>query len=179
MVNKNISFNKEKFKQVLHLIVYKAGAVDNVGKTVIYKMMYFSDFDFYELHNAPITGESYVKLKHSPATIHFDSVVKELKKEGKVEEKNSKYRGFPQKKVIALCEPKLDKLNGEEIKVIQKVIDRLSSMSATQVSEYSHEDLPWKATEDGEEIDYQLVFYRNQKHTVSQTAKRKINNKYF
>lgn len=98
-------------------------------------------------------------------------------KEGKVEEKNTKYCGFPQKKVIPLCEPKLDKLNGEEMKIIDRVINRLSAMSAYQVSEYSHEDLPWKATEDGKEINYELVFYRNQKHAVSQTAEPRYSYK--
>jgi len=168
MINKNITLDKGKFKQVLHLIAYKAGAIDNVGKTVLYKMMYFSDFDFYELFGKSITGESYFKLMRGPAPSHFDTIVKELVKEGKVEVKNSKYCGFPQKKVIPLCEPKLDKLNGEEIKIIEKVINRLYAMSTSKVSAYSHEDLPWKATEDRKEIDYELVFYRNQKHAVSQ-----------
>lgn len=168
MINKKIIFDKEKFGQVLHFIVYKAGTIDNVGKTVLYKMMYFSDFDYYELFGKSITGESYFKLPRGPAPSHFDAIVKKLVKDGLVEEKHSKYCGFSQKKVIPICEPKLDKLNGEEMKVIERVVNRLSSMSANQVSEYSHEDLPWKATGDGKEIDYELVFYRNQKHAVSQ-----------
>jgi hypothetical protein len=168
MVNSNDSFDKEKFKQVLHYIIFKSGVRDNVGKVVLYKMMYFSDFDFYELYNKSITGETYVKLPYGPGPSHFDGIVGELQKEGKVEEKNSKYGGRVQKKVIPITEPKLDRLNGEEIKVIDKVINRLSGMSATQVTEHSHEDIPWKATEKGGDIDYELVFYRNQKHSVSQ-----------
>lgn len=170
MVNKSISFNKEKFKQVLHFVVYKAGAIDNVGKTVLYKMMYFSDFDFYELYNSPITGESYVKLPHGPAPAHFDRTVEELEKEGVIREVKSSYHGLTQKKIVSLCEPKVEKLNGEEIKIIERVVARLANMNASQVSAYSHEDIPWKATEEGKEIDYELVFYRNQKHAVGQLA---------
>ena len=170
MTNEKVLFDKGKFKQVLNYIIFKAGARNNVGKTVLYKMMYFSDFDFYELNEKSITGEVYVKLEHGPGPSHFDSVVKELENEGKVKETSSTYCGFPQKKVIPVCEPELDKLNGEEIKVIDKVINRLASMSAIQVSEYSHKDLPWKATEKGKNIKYQLVFYRDKEYAVSQEA---------
>ncbi len=168
MINKSISFDKEKFKQALHYIIFKAGARDNVGKTVLYKMMYFSDFNFYELNNKSITGETYVKLPFGPGPSHFDNMVEELQKEGKVESKKSKYGGKDQKKIIPICEPSLDKLNGEEIKLINKVIGRLASMSATQVSEYSHEDIPWKATEDKKEINYDLVFYRDETYSVEE-----------
>ena len=34
-------------------------------------------------------------------------------------------------------------------------------MNANQISEYSHGDMPWKATEDKEIIDYGFVFYRD------------------
>lgn len=34
-------------------------------------------------------------------------------------------------------------------------------MTASQISEYSHGDMPWKATEDGKIIDYGFVFYRD------------------
>jgi hypothetical protein len=33
-------------------------------------------------------------------------------------------------------------------------------MNATQLSEFSHLDMPWKATQDDDVIDYRLVFYR-------------------
>ena len=62
MINENISLNKEKFKQVLHHIISSVGSLENVGKTVIYKMLYFSDFDNYELKEVSLTGERYVKL---------------------------------------------------------------------------------------------------------------------
>jgi uncharacterized phage-associated protein len=169
MVNKNILFNQEKFKQVLHFIIHKAATIDNVGKTVLYKMIYFSDLDFYELYNTSITGEAYFKLKYGPAPAHFEKTAKELEKKGLIKEIKSSYGGFPQKKFVSLCEPKIDKLNGEEIKIIERVVARLANMNAGQVSAYSHEDMPWKATEEGKEIDYELVFYRNQKHAVSQS----------
>ena len=39
-------------------------------------------------------------------------------------------------------------------------------MSAKEISEYSHGDMPWRATEDYEIIDYGFVFYRDPEYTV-------------
>lgn len=167
MVKKS-SFDKEKFKQVLHCIISKVAGLDNVGKTVLYKILYFSDFDYYELNEESITGEKYVKLPLGPAPSNFNVVVKELIKEKKIKEVKTKYRGMVQTKFISLCEPKLTRLTAEEMKIINSIIQRLSNMTARQVSAYSHGDLPWKATEKGKEIDYELVFYRKPTYSVTQ-----------
>lgn len=169
-VNKDISFDKEKFKQTLHYFISKVGTLNNVGKTVLYKMLYFSDFDYYELNSKPITGESYFKLLHGPAPSHFGEGVEELKRKGKIKELRGKYGGLPQTKFISLCLPEGNLLNGKEIQIIEMVISKLSGMSANQISSYSHEDIPWKATEKGEEIDYELVFYRTPTFSITENA---------
>jgi transcriptional regulator with XRE-family HTH domain len=38
----------EKFRQAILYILTKVGAKPNVGETVLYKLLYFIDFDFYE-----------------------------------------------------------------------------------------------------------------------------------
>ena len=155
------NFNLEKFKQVLHYIISKAGGFDNVGKTLLFKIMYFSDFDYYELNEKSITGESYFKLLNGPAPKHFDDAVKLLKKEKKIEINDGKFFGRKQYKFISVKAPELNLLNGDELNVIDKAMKKLSAMNATQVSCYSHLDMPWKATKDKALIDYELVFYRN------------------
>ncbi|KYK33400.1 MAG: DUF4065 domain-containing protein [Theionarchaea archaeon] len=53
-------------------------------------------------------------------------------------------------------------LSAKELEVINETLERLSSMNATQISAYSHLDIPWKVTEDKEIIDYELTeFERN------------------
>lgn len=79
-----MDFNKEKFKEVLHYIINDCGTKKNVGKTVLYKLLYFSDFNFFELYEKSMTNESYRKLPRGPAPIHFDVAVKELIDEGKI-----------------------------------------------------------------------------------------------
>ncbi len=39
-------------------------------------------------------------------------------------------------------------------------------MSAKEVSEYSHGDMPWMIAEDNEDLEYEYVFYRDPEYTV-------------
>ena len=159
-------FNKEKFKQVLHYIIASCGHIDNVGKTVLFKLPYFSDFNYYELHEEKMTGESYIHIPRGPAPRHFDEIISELESEGKIRQFNANYYGRKQNKYTSLCKPDIDLLSDEELRVINDVIGRCAHMNATEISEWSHKDMPYKATENGSEIDYDLVFYRDASTSV-------------
>lgn len=157
----DIEFDKEKFKQTLHYIISQCGHLENIGKTVLYKILYFSDFDYYELYEENLTGEVYRKLPNGPAPVHFEEVMEELKAEGKINHFPVKSGDFIQQKFLSCKEPNLVLLSGKEIRTIGRVIAKCFSMNARQISAFSHEDMPYKATKDREIIDYEMVFYRN------------------
>jgi len=52
-----------------------------------------------------------------------------------------------------------------QIAEVDRVVNRFSDMTGKQVSDFSHTDMPYRATKKiGESIDYELVFYRDPKH---------------
>src|SRR4030042_3366206 len=51
--------NVKKFKEVLLYILSKVGAKPNIGETVLYKLLYFIDFDFYEKYEEQLIGATY------------------------------------------------------------------------------------------------------------------------
>ena len=59
-------------------------------KKVLYKLLYFNDFNYYELHEVKMTGENYSKLEHGPAPRHFDTVVTRLKEDMVIIEEKSR-----------------------------------------------------------------------------------------
>ncbi len=158
--------NKEKFKQVLLYILEKCGAKPNVGETVIYKLLYFTDFNFYELYEGYLTGEVYRKISYGPAPCHFKEIVDEMIKKGELKKITTEYFGKTQKKYIPQAKPDLGKLNGRELEVIDGVIERLSSMNALAIEDHSHSDIPWQVTDDKKIIDYETVFYRKPAYSV-------------
>ncbi|MBK6836510.1 MAG: DUF4065 domain-containing protein [Bacteroidetes bacterium] len=53
-----------------------------------------------------------------------------------------------------------------EKEVIDKVIEQMSDWTASMISEYSHNDLPWEVTDEGKDISYNLAFYREVPYSV-------------
>lgn len=158
--------NRDKFKQVLLYMLEKCGAKPNVGETGIYKLLYFADFDFYELYEEHLTGESYRKISYGPAPCHFKEIVDGMIKKNELKKVTTEYFGMTQKKYIPQVKPNLSKLNARELEMIDEVINRLSSMNALAIEDHSHNDIPWQVAEDKEIIDYETVFYRKPAYSV-------------
>lgn len=165
-MNEDIKYVPEKLKAVIHYIISKCGLNNNVGRTVMYKLLYFSDFNFYELYETPITGEKYIKKPNGPISSHFLDLKEELISEGKIKEDVEKVIDYNRYRYTSLKEPDISCLNENEINVIDDTINRISTMSANEISDYSHGDMPWKVAENEEELDYEFVFYRDPEYVV-------------
>ena len=157
--------NLEKFKEVLLYILNKVGSKPNIGETVLYKLLYFADFDFYEKYEEQLIGATYIKNHYGPTPVEFEKIVAEIIDKEIIKVKSG-YFNYPQRKYLPLRKADLSKLKANEIEVIDKVLDKLSDMNATQISEYSHNDVPWLTTEENEVIEYESVFYRTPIYSV-------------
>lgn len=157
--------NLKKFKEVLLYILNKVGSKPNIGETVLYKLLYFIDFDFYERYEEQLIGAKYIKNHHGPTPVEFIKIIEQMESKDLIKVKD-KYFQYPQTKYLPLRKPDLRELKSQEIELIDEVLNKLSDMNATQISEYSHYDVPWLTTKDGEEIKYESVFYRTPPYSV-------------
>jgi len=153
-------------KEVLLYILDKVGAKTNVGETVLYKLLYFIDFDFYEKFEEQLIGAQYIKNHYGPTPVEFKKVITMMKEQKELMEVGTKYFQYPQKKYLPLRKPDLRTFKAHEIKLIDEVIDKLSDMDAKKISDYSHGDVPWITTENGHIINYESVFYRTPPYSV-------------
>lgn len=159
-------YNDAKFKQVLHYIISKTESMENVGKKVLFKLLYFNDFNYYEINETMLTGESYKRLEHGPAPIHFKDATDDLKRSGDIKEYKTKYYGRDQIRYHSLKNPDISLLSADEIKHIDDTLGRYASMNGNQIEALSHRDRPWMASEKNEILDYELVFYRPEDMSV-------------
>ncbi len=158
--------NLKKFREVLLYILNQVGSKPNVGQTVIYKLLYFIDFDYYERHERQLIGARYQKNRFGPTPMEFASVVKRMIDADEMVPVRSKYFKYPQTKYLPLRAPDLSELTADEMKVIDEVLAKHSDKTAAQISEYSHGDVPWLATKDDGIIRYESVFYRTSAYSV-------------
>jgi uncharacterized phage-associated protein len=158
--------NLRKFKEVLIYILNKVGAKPAIGETVIYKLLYFIDFDYYEKYEEQLMGATYLKNKYGPTPLEFRKIVDQMMANGVIVEVKANYFEYPQRKYLPLRKPDLNMLKGSEIEIINDVLGRLSDMNARQITDYSHNDVPWLTTEEGKTIEYESVFYRAPAYSV-------------
>jgi len=166
--------NLDKFKEVLLYILNKVGSKPNMGESVLYKLLYFSDFNYYEKYEEQLVGATYIKNNYGPTPKEFIKVIDEMGVKKEIVKVEDKYFQYPQRKYLPLRVPDLSKLKANELKMIDDVLEKLSDMNATRLSEYSHNDVPWLTTEDGEIIDYESVFYRTPEYSMRAYAEEDI-----
>jgi len=158
--------NLKKFKEVLLYVLGRVGAKPNVGETVLYKLLYFIDFNYYEKYEEQLIGATYIKNHHGPTPIEFQAIVNEMIEKKEIEAVKSKYFEHMQKKYLPHRDPDLSVFNANEIQVIDDVLQKLSGMNASTISAYSHQDVPWIVTPEQKRIDYESVFYRTPAYSV-------------
>jgi len=158
--------NVEKFREVLLYLLERVGSRPNIGETVLYKLLYFIDFDYYEKYEEQLMGAVYQKNHYGPTPMAFKKIVDTMIARGEIERVKSEYYTHPQTKYLPRRSADLSKLNARELSMIDEVLDRLGNLNATQISDYSHGDIPWMTTEEGQLIDYESVFYRVAPYSV-------------
>jgi transcriptional regulator with XRE-family HTH domain len=155
-----------KFKNVLLYILERCAGKPNVGETVLYKLLYFSDFNYYELYEEHLTGAKYRKLPYGPVPQMLDTIIGQMLENGMIQRIKTEYYDKIQTRYIPLAKADLTKLKASEKEVIDRVIEQMSDWSASAISSYSHKDMPWLASKEGEEINYELAFYRDAPYSV-------------
>lgn len=168
-----ISVPQEKvaiFKAILLYILNKIGSKPNVGQTVLYKLLYFIDFDFYEKFERQLIGAKYIRNHHGPTPVEFAKIVQQMIEDKDIEEVRSAFFSYPQTKYLPRKKADLSIISGLEKEHIDAELDRLSDLTAAELSALSHKDVPWLTARQGEVIDYETVFYR-----TSETSQRAPN----
>src|ERR1035437_1129428 len=155
-----------KFKNVLLYILERCAGKPNVGETVLFKLLYFSDFNYYELYEEHLTGAKYRKLPYGPVPQKLDTIIGQMMEKGMIQRIKTEYYDKMQTRYIPLAKADLTELKASEKEVIDKVIEQLSDWSAAAISNYSHKDMPWLVSKEGEEINYELAFYREAPFSV-------------
>ncbi len=157
-----------KLKHLILYILGKCWQKPNVGEIVLNKLLYFCDFNYYELTFESITWTTYLKYPMWPVPSDMKTLLEEMEADGLIKRFDAEYYGFTQKKAIPLIEADMIAFNGKQIEIIDQVIAEYSDKNGKWLTDFSHEDMPWKATKQMKQpIEYGLVFHRSPVYSVS------------
>ena len=155
-----------KFEAVLLYILERCGGKPNFSESMFSGLLYFIDFNFYEIYEDQLTGSQYNKLSVGPSSVELPHMLSKMTAQGLLLRIKTEYRGLPQVRYIPLAKSDLMRMSAAEKEVIDRAIDQFSNWSPTALNEYAQKDLPLRASASGKLIDYELVLYREPPFSV-------------
>jgi hypothetical protein len=149
-----MQFDREKFKRLVHYVIWKAGKRDWFGAVKLNKVLWFADARAYSLTGKSITGETYIREKWGPVPKHMMPVRSELESEAAISiTKEGRLTRF-----VALLPPDTSLFSVDEMNSVDYWIDHIDrDHTAGTISEKTHDEA-WEMAELGEELP--LYAYR-------------------
>jgi hypothetical protein len=152
-----VTFDKEKFKRLVHYVAWKAGKKAGFGATKLNKVLWFADARAYVLTGKPITGATYIRQKYGPVPREMMPAQAELVREGKIKIIRGPGR-YDHTQFLALEPPDSSALSAKEHETVDYWIRHIDEdHTAASISEQSH-DYPWEIAKMGEEIPLHACF---------------------
>ena len=142
---------KVNLRKLMQLIVFFAHheAVKPLGKTKLFKLLYFTDVTHMRTVGEPITGAEYLKYPYGPVPVQGDFALKELQKHRLISQKRiqmSNERFI--REVTALQMPDMTMFTEQEMRTIQRVIQQYGEDTASVLSWKSHQEYAWLFADD-------------------------------
>ena len=146
-------------------ILSKSVNKPSFGKTVLCSIMYFVDFNNYELTGKLLTNETYIKSKRGIKPIHFREITEELISKNRLFFRKEPYYNRTIHKYYPLIIPSI-KFTAQELDIINNCLIKLGNNNATSITQYATKDPPIIIAKPGEEIDFRYVFSRNHEYSI-------------
>lgn len=156
--------NIEKFKQILFYVIEKVGRRPYMNESILQKLLYFIDLDYYEKYEEQLMGLTYRK-NEVRLVEGFNELIDDMENNKElvvisINPQNNKY--------LLLYYYNGDDLSDRERQHIDEELKRLLDKNAEELGDLLYKDVPWITAKEQGKIDYEAVFYR-----TAETSARK------
>ena len=154
------NFEQDRSKLIEAAIYLSELSIDdpNFGMTKLVKLLYYADCEAYLQYGKPITGTTYLHFPHGPYPENWYQVREQVERNGDVEVVYEtavpgyrKYRMFPRRAA------ELERLSPTDREALEAQVKRFAGFNAAGIEEYSHQEVGWLSTEDGQPMPYALA----------------------
>jgi uncharacterized phage-associated protein len=143
-----MAVNLRKFMQLIVFFAHHE-AVKPLGKTKLFKLLYFTDATHLDKAGQSITGAEYLKYPYGPVPTQGDYALKELQKHRLIHQRRVQIASEHfRREITALQMPDMMIFTAQEQQTIQHVIQLYGEDSAMVLSWKSHQEPAWLFAED-------------------------------
>lgn len=148
----NSGYSKFNFDKLKQMVIYFTTSIDNLSKTKLNKLLFYSDFGFFRESMLSMSGVVYIHDHYGPVPDSSDLIYSSLVETSVIEKKP-----FPNGRGFKLVTNEIfnrDYFNSEELRFLKKVRDTFEDDKAQDISDKSHEEVGYIQTELKETIPY-------------------------
>ncbi|MEM1275612.1 MAG: Panacea domain-containing protein [Pseudomonadota bacterium] len=153
-------FDREKFKNLMHHVIWRTQTRDGWGLVKTFKALWFFEARCFTLRGDVFSGAKYVKDQFGPRPLEAYQIISELVSERKIATYEEAFFDFSLKRAKALKAPLPGLLNETEAEDLNFWINYIDGKTASEISDESH-DLGWEIAKQGSELPlYALLAQR-------------------
>ena len=128
------------------------------GMTKLVKLLYYSDCAAYILHGRPITGTTYLHFPHGPYPENWYRVRQKIEEtDAMTVLRDALGQGYHRYRLLTNRPANRELLSAQDTELMDEQLQRFAGFNAAGMEEYSHYEVAWLATEDGEPMSYELA----------------------
>lgn len=146
-----------KMKELILYIATISEGDDYFGATKLNKLLFYADFLAYVNFGESITGHEYQKLENGPAPRRLLPVRDEMERKNEIVIRPTNFYGLEQHRVVALRPYDLSMFSSREIDLVNRLVKLYWDMSATDISNTSHQFIGWRLANLQEIIPYETA----------------------
>jgi putative zinc finger/helix-turn-helix YgiT family protein len=146
-------FDLEKIKNMILYIL----EFHETYRTKINKLLWYMDFLCYKVYSVSISGNSYTHSPYGPTADDYELIISVMLKDTLIGRDEVVVHDTvrEQLKSSAPCDKSM--FSEDERKVMDFVLNKFKDFKCGKISEYSHEEVPYKNTIEGQKISYTLA----------------------
>jgi Protein of unknown function (DUF4065) len=165
----NIPFDRERFKELVHYVIWAAEKYDGFGATKLNKVLWFAEARAFVLKGKPLAGAEYIREKYGPVPKLGKVIRDELEREGKIRQWNEPAGDMSQWRFEALSAPDVAFLSREDRQDLDWWIKRIAlDHSAASIEE----DRCWQMAEIGEALPFTVLMVTRIRAALSPEERR-------
>lgn len=145
------AFDYEKFCAMVLFFAYKS---TELLKTKLMKLLNYSDMIFYKENGISISGVRYAHLPYGPVPENFDILLGTMAADHIAHIEVFYDNGYEKHQVIPEEEMPEGILTEDELAVMERIYQKFANYGSVDISNYSHKEKGYNATQKGEIISY-------------------------
>ncbi|MGI6366365.1 MAG: type II toxin-antitoxin system antitoxin SocA domain-containing protein [Bacillota bacterium] len=150
-----LGFTEFSPERVSNMVLYFTQMNPKLSKTKLMKLLFYADFTHYKNHGYSLSGMPYQHLPYGPVPINHGLLLDVLVENSIVS--LEPFDSCEGEYLVPCSNYDLSEFDEEELMTMQKVVEHFRGYTAKEISDFSHEEEAYAATDDRELISYKFA----------------------